>query len=117
MADTNIGKPVKEVSISRQRRKLLLAFGTTGIVAAGMAPKKWSTPVINSVVLPAHAQTSICVTDTTRAGPLIGHPSGAMNCADACDSEATSLSGQLCNVEETVDGMGATQCSCDIDLP
>ena len=81
-------------------------------------PAKWSKPIIDSVILPAHAQTSVlCVTDVTVGGPLIGHPSGAATCQAACEAEAAAQSAQLCSVTETVDSLGATQCGCDLDLP
>ena len=100
-----------------KRRKFLSILGIAG-VAAGSAPSQWVTPVINAVILPAHAQTSVmCVADATVGGPLIGHPSGAANCQDACEAEATAQSAQLCAVAESLDGLGATQCGCDLDLP
>jgi len=101
----------------QQRRQLLLALSATGIFVSGVAPKLWTTPIINSVILPAHAQTSICMSDATVGGPLIGNQSGALNCQDACEAEATDQNAQLCAVQESVDGSGATQCSCDLDLP
>ena len=36
------------------RRKLLLGLGTTSALAA------WHKPIVNSVILPTHAQTSVC---------------------------------------------------------
>ena len=72
---------------------------------------------MNAVVLPAHAQTSMCITDTMVGGPLAGNPSGATTCQAACEAEAAAQNAQLCNVTETVDAMGATQCGCDLDLP
>ena len=35
-------------------------IGTTGVVVASQLPGKWSKPVIESVVVPAHAETSEC---------------------------------------------------------
>ena len=102
-------------SIILSRRKLLTFVGVSGIVA-GTAPTKWSKPVISSVLLPAHAQTS-CTTDAVVGGPLLGHSSGAANCQLACEAEAADLNAQLCSVEETIDMAGATQCSCSVDLP
>lgn len=98
------------------RRKLI----TLGIVGGGvLTANKWVTPLVNSVVLPAHAQTSgdMCMTDTTVGGPLVGHPSGATTCQAACEAEATDRNAQLCEVIETVDDNGATQCDCELDLP
>ena len=115
----NENRITKETNVSTtklHRRRLLAFAGVTGIVA-GTAPSKWTKPLLNSVVLPAHAQTSICMTDSTVGGPLIGHPSGGATCQAACEFEANAQSAQLCAVNETVDGSGATQCECEIDLP
>jgi len=70
--------------------------------------------VINAVVLPAHAQTSMCVTDMTVGGPLSGNASGATTCQTACEAEANSLDAQLCAVRETPTASGV-DCACDID--
>lgn len=48
---------------SKTRRKLLFAL-TSGIVGASQLPKSWTKPVVNAVLLPAHAQTT-----DTDAGP------------------------------------------------
>ncbi len=109
---------MKNKSNKTQRRRLLtvLAGGSAAYVAI---PSKWSAPIVNTIVLPAHAQTSaaMCMTDTTIGGPLLGNAAGATTCQAACEAEATSQSAQLCGVIETVDSMGATQCDCELDLP
>ena len=45
---------------SEKRRKLLksIAAGSGAIVAGKSLPESWSRPVVDSVMLPAHAQTS-----------------------------------------------------------
>jgi len=45
---------------SESRRKLLksIAVGSGAVFAGKQLPQNWSRPVVNSVVLPAHAQTS-----------------------------------------------------------
>lgn len=105
----------REKQENKNSRRAFLALGGVATAGAVAVPSTWIKPVINSVVLPAHAQTSACVTDTTVGGPLLGNASGATTCQQACEAEATAVSGQLCAVTETVDGSGATQCSCDID--
>lgn len=44
------------------RRKLLksLAAGSGAVVAGKSLPKEWSKPVVDSVMLPAHAETTNC---------------------------------------------------------
>jgi len=48
---------------NESRRKLLksIAAGSGAIVAGKSLPESWSRPVVDSVMLPAHAQTSISV--------------------------------------------------------
>jgi hypothetical protein len=55
---------------SESRRKLLksIAAGSGAIVAGKSLPESWSRPVVDSVMLPAHAQTSPTCTDTPIAG-------------------------------------------------
>ena len=44
-------------STSNSRRKVLKAIGVGGVLA-GTIPSSWTKPVVKSVILPAHAQTS-----------------------------------------------------------
>jgi hypothetical protein len=101
--------PSSKTQVDVSKRRLFQTAATLPV---------WSTPVIAAVVLPAHAQTStsMCITETTVGGPLAGHPSGAATCQAACESEATNLNAQLCDVRETPTGAGV-DCSCDLDLP
>ena len=92
------------------RRKLLT------VTAVATASPLWVKPVINAVVLPAHAQTSMCMTDTTVGGPLAGNASGAANCQAACEFEAQTVNAELCEVRETETATGI-DCACDLDLP
>ena len=44
---------------SSSRRRILQSTLATGVViTADMLPAKWSTPIVDSVILPAHAATS-----------------------------------------------------------
>lgn len=55
--------------LTRVRRRKLLIGALSGYVVADTLPRKWVAPVVESVVLPAHAATSV-----------IGQPgSGAVN--------------------------------------
>lgn len=101
---------MKKMITNLNRRKLLT------VTAIATTSPLWVKPVINAVVLPAHAQTSMCMTDMTVGGPLIGNASGATSCQAACEVEAASLNAQLCEVIETPTASG-TDCACDIDLP
>lgn len=61
---------------SESRRKLLksIAAGSGAVIAGKSLPETWSRPVVDSVILPSHAQTSpaalscIGTTDTTPSG-------------------------------------------------
>jgi len=99
-------------------RRRLLALITVGGATSYALPTTWVSPIINSVVLPAHAQTSTtCVTDIQVGGPLLGNASEATTCQAACENEAEERDAQLCLVTETVDDNNAVQCECDLDLP
>jgi hypothetical protein len=47
---------------SDSRRKLLksIAAGSGAVIAGKSLPENWAKPVVDSVMLPAHAQTSCC---------------------------------------------------------
>ena len=55
---------------NESRRKLLksIAAGSGAIVAGKSLPDKWTAPVVDSVLLPAHAQTSPAPTTTAAPG-------------------------------------------------
>jgi len=59
---------------SESRRKLLksIAAGSGAIVAGKSLPESWSRPVVDSVMLPAHAQTS---PPAPSNGPFAGNAS------------------------------------------
>ena len=50
------------------RRKLLIGLGST-VVGASQLPKSWSKPIVNSVILPTHAQTTETDTSPTPTPP------------------------------------------------
>jgi hypothetical protein len=54
---------------TEKRRRLLKTIVTGGTTAAGFSalPAEWKKPVVNTILLPAHAQTSSA---TTTASPL-----------------------------------------------
>lgn len=54
------------------KRRLLKALAGGGSVIAGSAilPVQWKQPVVDSVVLPAHAQTSVFIPEGTWEGSL-----------------------------------------------
>ncbi|MDH3690312.1 MAG: hypothetical protein OEU36_12615 [Gammaproteobacteria bacterium] len=58
---------------NQQRRDALkkLITGSSAIGAAAVMPDKWAKPVVDAVLLPAHAQTSPRV-PTSFAGPVAG---------------------------------------------
>ena len=62
---------------SQSKRKILTSIGvTSGVLGAGALSQHWVKPVVNSVVLPAHAETSPgattpAPTTTEEPGPMI----------------------------------------------
>jgi hypothetical protein len=61
MEDT---KPNKTTESSLSRRELLktLTAGGGALVASALLPDEWTSPVVQSGVLPAHAQSTFCPT-------------------------------------------------------
>ena len=62
--------------MNQKRNTLKKVAGVSAVVA--LAPTSWTKPVISSVILPAHAQTSFCLSSeiagfyTTSADPMRG---------------------------------------------
>lgn len=109
MTNNNKTKPAVTADMPNHSKRVLIGAG-----AIALSAPIWLKPVINTVILPAHAQTSMCVTDMTVGGPLAGNASGATSCQAACEVEAADLNAQLCEVRETTTATG-TDCACDID--
>ena len=109
-------EPVPAMSPSAADRRRLITCLSAGGLAVGVVPAQWSRPLVDSVLLPAHAQTTTCVTNSRVSGPLLGHPSKAENCQDACEAQAMDQGAQLCEVTETMDDAGAVQCACDLQM-
>ena len=55
-------------STSNSRRKALKTIGVGGVLA-GSIPSSWTKPVVKSVILPAHAQTSQPEPECSSSGP------------------------------------------------
>ncbi len=47
------------------RRKVMTVAASTAVVAGAALPSKWAKPVVDSVLLPAHAQTSATILSAT----------------------------------------------------
>lgn len=93
--------------MSLNRRKIVLSAIVGGAGLASL-PKRWSQPIVNTVILPVHAQTSdscsgfevepidqpidITVTETEVRGPIVAslEASGVFN-------DTQTLSGGSCN--------------------
>ena len=57
----NSGTDGGDKSKQKQRRAILSAITAAGAVGAAKLPTQWSRPVIDSALLPVHADTSLCV--------------------------------------------------------
>ena len=57
---------MKDKQSSESRRKLLksIATGSGAIIAGKSLPESWAKPVVDSVMLPVHAQTTSCDLDS-----------------------------------------------------
>ncbi len=85
------------------RRKLLksIAAGSGAVVAGKSMPESWSKPVIDSVMLPAHAETTSGVVNyfsaaapRTRFGEEAGEPVGPMWICASSDGENVTVTFQ-----------------------
>ena len=57
------------------RRRALKVLGLGGVVAATVAlPGKWTRPIVESIVVPAHAAASSVATTTTIQSPPAPSP-------------------------------------------
>ncbi len=88
----------EKINIGKRRRILkALATGTGAVATVKLAPEKWTKPVVDSVLLPAHAQTTVVPTTaapttaapTTTAAPL----TYAINCASSNDGLTCQIGG------------------------
>ncbi|GJL82541.1 MAG: hypothetical protein DHS20C01_21750 [marine bacterium B5-7] len=65
-----------EADLNKQRRRALVAaISAVGVSGATQLPKQWSRPVVDHVLLPAHAQTTTPVS-TSEPACLISCTSG-----------------------------------------
>lgn len=51
------------------RRRLLRAIGGSGVALSAVLTSRWQQPVVETVVLPAHAQTTNANTEQSSSGP------------------------------------------------
>jgi hypothetical protein len=57
----------KRDDLVAERRRLLKQAMAGGIVGVALLPERWVRPVVDAVIVPAHAQTSPAQTTTTAA--------------------------------------------------
>ncbi len=73
-----------EKKITGSRRKALksIAAGTGAVVAGKSMPESWSKPVIDSAILPAHAQTSQHIICTPSPDSIIVTNDASLGCEE-----------------------------------
>ena len=79
---------------NKGRRKLLksIAAGSGAVIAGKSLPESWSKPVVDSVILPVHAQTSPptpCTPCLVAANYCVGGGNGSIEVAVAVDGTVT----------------------------
>lgn len=57
----------RDHSVGR-RRLIQIALGGSAIGGVALLPERWVQPVVDTVVLPVHAQTSVVTTTTSGGG-------------------------------------------------
>lgn len=78
---------------NKSRRKLLksIAAGSGAVIAGKSLPESWSKPVVDSVLLPVHAQTSPspCTPCLVAATYCVGGGNGSIEMAVAANGTVT----------------------------
>jgi hypothetical protein len=106
-ADVQNAKPSPGGDAGDARRRLVKALvGSGSILAAGkMLPEEWTRPVVESVVLPAHAQATGTVAglfsgdlEILGPGPAASNPAPGSSILDFFVSPAHAQNGLSCNV-------------------
>lgn len=84
---------------SQSKRKILASIGiTSGVIGASTLSHNWVKPVVDSVVLPAHAQTTGAMATPTTAAPA----ATTTTTAPAATTTTTAPSGTDCYVGQMV---------------
>jgi hypothetical protein len=73
---------------SPARRRLLRAV-TAGAIGASALPSRWTTPVVNSVVLPAHAAATACPVQIRST--FTDETARSLGVFDSADKEVASV--------------------------
>lgn len=124
-ADSQLSKETNRHS--RRRRKLLKALttGSSAVVAGKVAPEEWTKPIVDSILLPAHAQVTpgpttfiATVGAIDEDGAALGGPfnTGATFVSDG-DGDAGVDMGVDDIGGDTVDDMNFTGISAELDPP
>ena len=87
----------------QSRRNLLRALSVGGVASAANLPTSWSRPVVESVVLPAHAQTTAVSTNA-----LTG-----VECPRVVNSNPPTQSATALTTDPDDDGMRVSFNGCD----
>ena len=108
----NQTKPNKTTSEPRRKLLACIAAGSGVILAGKSFPDAWVHPAINSVMLPAHAQTSATVYaigDTGPAGGIVFNiTNNGLNGMEAAPSDQTGGPDAAWGCEGTVTGATGT---------
>lgn len=86
------------------RRKLLksVAIGSGAIITGKTLPENWTKPVVDSVLLPAHAQATTCTPCLDAASYCAGSGGGSLVVSVAVDGTVT-VTHSVVNGTDTVD--------------
>jgi hypothetical protein len=87
-----------DTTLSQARRSALkkILVGTSVAVGAAVVPSKWAKPIVNRVMVPAHAQTSpTTTTTTTTEAPLPTSFRGGVSLSIENDGEKTAKTGLI----------------------
>lgn len=93
---TSAGEMDAPCAAQQHRRRLLRAVTAAGLGGTATLPTQWSRPLVDAVLLPAHAQ----------ATPVVSQPA----CNITCTSEATGLVFLSSNAIDYIENTFVAQC-------
>ena len=71
----NLDNSTPQEITSQSKRKILTSIGvSSGIIGASALSQQWTKPIVNSIILPAHAQSTPMMTTMAMILPMMGMP-------------------------------------------
>ena len=104
--DSSKEEAIADLTLSRRRLLRALAVGGGATAAVTILPDDWIKPIINFIVLPAHAQTSGLPAENQPPGPTVY----------TLSASADTLDGDVCWVENITATMSPAVAGVEIQV-